>query len=113
MEKSEDTAEVNEVTAESKDTTTAAKDLKILDNDKSRQLIHSMKESVIKRPFIAIEQIDGQLESDEPTITLDLTISADTVMNAYCSMEDNLCLVCYGEVDKKVLVKGDETSSEV
>ena len=65
---------------------------------------------MIKKPIIAIEQIDGQMESDEPTITIDLTISAVQVVDAYCSMEDNLC---YGEVDKKVLFIGDETSSEI
>ena len=66
---------------------------------------------MIKRPFIAIDQIDGQTESAEPTLTFDLTISAVNHVDAYCSMEDNLC---YGdEVDEKVLDIGDKQSSEV
>ena len=89
----------------------AAKDLKVLAENKSRQLIQNIEGSVIKRPIIAIEQIDGQMESAEPTLTFDLTISAVNDVDAYCSMEDNLC---YGdEVDEKVLDISDEQLSEV
>ena len=44
------------------------------------------------------------------TCTFDLTISAVQLLDAYCSMEDNLC---YGDFDKKVLDIGDVPSSEV
>ena len=43
-----------------------------------------------------IEEIDGGIETsvtieDETTITFDLTISAHQLVDAYCSIEDNLC----------------------
>ena len=55
-----------------------------------------------------IEQIDGQIESS--LISFDLTISATNIVDAYCSMEDNLC---YGDIDEKVHTIGDAPSSEV
>ena len=51
----------------------------------------------------------SMIESKEPII-FDLTISAVQLVDAYCSIEDNLC---YGEVDEKVLFISEVPSSEV
>ena len=64
------------------DTTAAAKNLKILAENKYRQLIKPMGGSVIKRTIFAIDQNDGQMETKEATITFDLTISATNIVDA-------------------------------
>ena len=87
-EQTEDTTEVDEIASS---TGTAVKDLKILADDKSRQLIETIEGSVLKRPFISIEQIDGQTDSTEATITFDLTISSPSSEDAFRSIEENLC----------------------
>ena len=64
LEKTENSEAVEDLTVL---TETNSKDLKILADDQSTQLIHSIEEvSGLKKTFIAIEQIDGMVESKEP-----------------------------------------------
>ena len=44
---------------------------------------------VRKKTFIAIEQIDGMIESKEPTITFDLTISAKQLVDCNNNNREN------------------------
>ena len=115
VEAVEDTVEVDEIGSSiSADITSASeekRDLKILSENKSRQLIETIEGSVIKRPFIAIDQIDGQTESSESTITFDLTISACQVEDAFRSFEENLCRGVGS--DEKVPFISEVPSSEV
>ena len=68
---------------------------------------------MIKRPFNAIDQIDGEAaaESSESTVTFDLTISASDVDDAFCSIEENLCRGV-GSAEKVPFIS-EEASSEV
>ena len=55
-------------------------------------MVQKVAENKIQKIGV-IEQIDGQMESPTatPTVTFDLTISAETIDDAFLSIEDNLC----------------------
>ena len=109
LEKNEDTEVVNKTVKASTDSTT--KDLKVLSEGQSTKIVQTVKVSEKDSQKIGvIEQIDGQIESTVTTLNFDLTISAVQLLDAYCSIEDNLC---YGDVDAKVLFISENPSSQV
>ena len=87
-----DTEVVNNKPSEvfNKPSESTVKDLKILSDDQSRKIVEPIKGSEAKNLKIGvIDQIDGQAES--PTVTFDLSISSVAVLDAFLSIEDNLC----------------------
>lgn len=92
-------------------TDSITKDLKVLQEGQSTKVVQTVEGSEMNtQKFGVIEQVDGGIEPAAATVTFDLTISAVQLVDAYCSIEDNLC---YGEVDKKLIFINEKPSSEV
>ena len=78
-------------------------------SENPRQLVCSVKNSVTTQETETdvIDQIDGNIES---TVTYDLTISAATSFEAFCSIEENLCR---GDDGDKIPFISEVASKEV
>ena len=110
LEKPLDTEVVNKPVSSS-ESSVKPKDLKILSDDQSRKLVESVKGADVKKQKIGvIDQIDGQ--TDSPTVTFDLTISAVEVLDAFLSIEDNLCGGLENAIEKVPFISEEPSIEE-